>query len=221
MSTPSFSNTDLPQTFIKKRRILYLGILKTGMFFLISVILSCNERPDYYNLSTFSSDHILNAVIEIPAGTNKKFEYNKEKKAFEIDKKDGTERVVDFLPYPGNYGYIPSTYSDPKNGGDGDALDILVLSEAKPTGSIMEVIPIGILKLIDDGELDYKIIAVPFNKNKQIISATNYKQFDENYPKIKSIIEMWFLNYNKDDEAKIEGWADETEAILEIKSNLL
>jgi inorganic pyrophosphatase len=158
-------------------------------------------------------------VVEIPAGTNKKYEYNKITNQFEIDQKKGKDRIVEFLPYLGNYGYIPSTYSDPKKGGDGDALDVLVLSESLPTGSIVEIIPIGMLKLIDDGELDFKIIAVTFNKAEQVIKAANYKQFEENYPQIKKIIELWFLNYNKDDNARIDGWVNEKEALIEIIKN--
>ncbi|SDR75094.1 inorganic pyrophosphatase [Formosa sp. Hel1_31_208] len=195
-----------------KRFLLFLNLL---------FILSCNSNVDYYHLPTFSSNKQINAIVEIPAGTNKKFEYNKTTHTFEIDQKNGLDRIVQFLPYIGNYGYIPSTYSDPKKGGDGDALDVLVLSESLPTGSVVEIIPIAMLKLIDDGELDYKIIAVPFNKADQVIKATNYKQFDEKHPQIKKIIELWFLNYNKDDEARIDGWANEKEAIKEINSNLL
>jgi inorganic pyrophosphatase len=196
-------------------------VKKRMFFFYLVLILSCNSHVEYYTLPTFSSNNTLNSVIEIPAGTNKKYEYNKTTNRFEIDQKNGKDRVVDFLPYIGNYGYIPSTYSDPKKGGDGDALDVLVLSESMPTGSISEILPIAMLKLIDDGELDYKIIAIPFNESDQIIKATTYKELDESYPQIKQIIELWFLNYNKDDEARIDGWVNEKEAIKEINSNLL
>lgn len=190
------------------------------LFIVFSCLFSCNEAPDYYHLPTYSSNNMLQAVIEIPAGTNKKFEYNKVTKAFEIDKKNGVERVIQFLPYPGNYGYIPSTFSNPEQGGDGDALDVLVLSEFVPTGTVLEIIPIGVLKLIDDGEIDSKIIAIPAHSKKQIIKATTYQEFLIKYPEAKNIIESWFLNYNPDDEASINGWGNEKEAILEIKSNL-
>lgn len=187
----------------------------TILFFLF---LSCKKNTDLYSIPTYSKQNNINAVIEIPAGTNKKFEYNKKTKKFEIDKKNGKERVIDFLPYVGNYGYIPSTYSNPKNGGDGDALDILVLSESLPTGTVEETKVIGLLKLIDDGEIDYKIIAIPIDETKQIIKATNYREFSKKYPKIKEIIEIWFLNYNKDDKSSIKGWGNEREALEEIKN---
>lgn len=183
------------------------------------VFLGCSNQVDYYNLPLYSKQNFVQAVIEIPAGTNKKYEYNKETFQFEIDQKNGKDRIINFLPYVGNYGFIPSTYSNPKLGGDGDALDVLVLSESQPTGTVLEITPIAMLKLIDEGDIDYKIIAVNSNVNSQIISSKTLTDFTLNYPEVKSIIELWFLNYNKDDDAKIEGWADEKEAVAEIFKN--
>lgn len=186
---------------------------------LILLLFCCDNKIDYYTISSFSETNTLNAVIEIPAGTNKKFEYNKKSESFEIDKKDGKDRVIEFLPYLGNYGFIPSTFSDPKTGGDGDALDILVLAEHTEMGVVMETIPIAMLKLIDDGEIDYKIIAIPSDKARQIIQSYSYNALSQDYPEIKTMIETWFLNYNKSDEAQIEGWGTEKEALEEIYKN--
>lgn len=195
---------------------------KAGILFVIFMCLfSCKEAKDYYHLPTYSSNNIIQAVIEIPAGTNKKYEYNSQSNTFEIDKKNGVERVIQFLPYPGNYGYIPSTYSNPEKGGDGDALDVLVLSESVFTGTVIEIIPIGVLKLIDDGEIDSKIIAIPANSKMQIIKVKTYQEFLIKYPEAKSIIESWFLNYNKEDPASINGWGNEQEALLEIENSKL
>mgnify|MGYP006075300567 FL=1 len=193
---------------------------KITFIVLFICLVACKNNINYYSLPLYSSNNILTAVIEIPSGTNKKYEYNNTSKAFEIDQKNGIDRVVQYLPYLGNYGYFPSTYSDPKKGGDGDALDVLVLSESVTTASVVEVIPIGVLKLIDDGELDYKIISIPADPSKQIIKVNSFSEFSQKYPEVKKIIELWFLNYNKDDEAKIKGWGDEVEALNEIKSNI-
>lgn len=183
------------------------------------VALSCKNNVDYYNLPLHSENNNLNAVIEIPAGTNVKYEYNKKSRTFEIDKINGVDRVVEFLPYIGNYGFIPSTYSDPKKGGDGDALDVLVLSESMETGTIAQITPIAVLKLIDKGELDYKIIAIPDQAYRQIIKVKTFDEFSKTYPEIMNIIELWFLNYNKADAARIDGWGNEKEALLEIKNS--
>lgn len=188
---------------------------------LIAFAFSCEKKVDYYHLPSKFAEKSFNAVIEIPAGTNKKYEYDKESQSFIIDKKDGKERVIDFLPYIGNYGFIPSTYSDPKNGGDGDAIDVLVLAEYLPTGTVLAIKPIGLIKLIDNDEIDYKIIAVPSDVKYQILSVNNYNEFSNRFPEIKTIIELWFLNYNKTETATINGWGDEIMAINEINKNKL
>lgn len=180
---------------------------------------ACKTSSDFYNITAFTETGHLHAVIEIPAGTNMKYEFRKEKNDFHISKRNGMGRKIDFLPYPGNYGFIPFTYSDPEKGGDGDALDVLVLCEALETGKILEVIPLGMLKLIDEGEEDYKIIAVPATKQQQIIKAENFKEFSQNYPEVKQILEIWFNSYDKKDNIKIKGWEDEKAVIAEIKKS--
>lgn len=208
---------------IKQNKKLYRGIRSFKplaiCLLVLFVLLSCNRAIDYYNIPMYSSSNQINAVIEIPAGTNLKFEYNIESGSFEIDQKEGKDRVIEFLPYIGNYGFIPSTHADLAKGGDGDALDVLIISESMPTGTVLEIIPIAVLKLIDNGELDYKIIAIPSIEEKRIIDIQNYNDFSTSFPEIKAIIELWFLNYNKTDEALIEGWGDEAMALNEIIKN--
>ncbi|PKD16568.1 inorganic pyrophosphatase [Salegentibacter salinarum] len=191
------------------RFTIYLGI-----FLIFS---SCKTPEDLGKLPTKTSNGNYRAVIEIPAGTNKKIEYHKSKKKFLVDQRDGKDRIINFLPYPGNYGFIPSTFSDPEQGGDGDAVDVLVLGESQKTGSIVEIIPIAVVKLIDENELDFKIIAIPAELNDQIISIENYKTFSSDYPEVIKILESWFTYYDKSQVLEIEGWGDETEAISEIE----
>ena len=194
----------------------YISIL-----ILMLSIIGCTSKKDIYNTSTFSKDGTLNCVIEIPAGTNKKIEYNTKTNTFEVDQRNGKDRIISFLSYPGNYGFIPSTLSDNSKGGDGDALDMLLISESIPTGTIVEVIPIGMLKLLDNGEYDYKIICVPSDSQKRIIDATTYTVFSKKYSHAKDIIESWFLHYDiGGDTLTNEGWGDEKEALEEIRKSL-
>ncbi len=94
------------------------------------------------------------AVIEIPKGSSCKYE---------LDKKTGIMRLDRVLytatHYPANYGFIPRTYAD-----DGDPLDVLVLC-AEPIYplTLVQVFPIGAMRMIDGGKLDDKIIAIPFS----------------------------------------------------------
>ena len=197
-------------------------VLRNISFLILTVsIVGCTSKKDIYTTPTFSKDGSLNCVIEIPAGTNKKIEFNTKTNSFEVDQRNGEDRIISFLPYPGNYGFVPSTLSNTSKGGDGDALDILLISESLPTGTIVEVIPIGLLKLLDNGEYDYKIICTPKDSKKRIIDATTYSAFSKKYSHAKDIIASWFLHYDiGGDTLTNEGWGDEKEALEEIRKSL-
>ncbi|HPC38767.1 MAG TPA: inorganic diphosphatase [Exilispira sp.] len=92
-------------------------------------------------------------VIEIPKGSKKKYEYDKETGLMRLDRILYTSTV-----YPMNYGFIPKTLAD-----DGDPLDVLVLcSEVLDPFVSVECYPIGVVQMVDNEEFDEKIIAIPF-----------------------------------------------------------
>jgi inorganic pyrophosphatase len=168
-------------------------------------------------LPSFSPAGLLQAVVEIPAGTNQKYEYDKQAFQFKPDLRDGQPRKVNFLPYPVNYGFVPSTKMDKNRGGDGDPLDVLVLAEHIPTGTVLEVQPIGLLLLKDLGEWDNKVLAIPADASKRIIEATNWIDFQQQYSAIRHILELFFLYYDGPGVMTLMGWADENAAIQEVK----
>ncbi len=200
-----------------------MQVYQTFVVLLISAFLglSCESSSsgpeiDYASLSAIN-DQGVNVVVEIPAGTNHKIEYNKEEDNFLNDQRNGRDRIIRFLPYPGNYGFIPGTYMDPERGGDGDALDILLLSEALPTGAVISALPIGALRLKDEGEIDTKIIAVPVDPAQRIINAGNFRDFLVLYDPAKRIIEEWFLSYDPTAETELLGWEDEVFAMDAVR----
>ena len=92
------------------------------------------------------------AYIEIPKGCKAKYELDKETGLLRLDRVLYTSTV-----YPANYGFIPRTFAD-----DGDPLDVLVLcGETIYPSTLVRCYPIGVLKMIDGGSLDEKIIAIP------------------------------------------------------------
>lgn len=114
------------------------------------------------------------AVIEIPKGGKNKYEMDKETGLLRLDRVLYTS-----THYPANYGFIPRTYA-----ADNDPLDVLVLcQESIVPMTLVRCYPIGVVKMIDDDEVDEKIIAIPFNdpsKNKyKDISELPQHTFDE------------------------------------------
>jgi inorganic pyrophosphatase len=108
--------------------------------------------PDYVKLPIGNdAPQRVNVVIEIPKDSLNKYEYDKHLQVFRLDR-----TLFSPVHYPGDYGFIPRTL-----GLDDDPLDVLVLVEAPSfPGCLMEVRPIGVLRMIDQGKGDEKILAV-------------------------------------------------------------
>ncbi|MBO5355460.1 MAG: inorganic diphosphatase [Clostridia bacterium] len=93
------------------------------------------------------------AVIEISKGSRCKYELDKHTGLLRLDRVLYTS-----THYPASYGFIPRTFAD-----DGDPLDVLVLcNEPIQPLTLVQVYPIGVMRMLDDGHIDDKIIAVPF-----------------------------------------------------------
>ena len=109
----------------------------------------------------------FSAVIEIPKRSSCKYELDKSTGLLRLDRVLYTS-----THYPANYGFIPRTYAD-----DGDPLDVLVLCpEPIHPLTLVRAYPIGVMRMIDGGAIDDKIIAIPFS--------------DANYNGIRSIEEL-------------------------------
>ena len=92
--------------------------------------------------------------IEISKGSNIKYELDKQTGMLKLDRVLFTS-----THYPANYGFIPITYGD-----DNDPLDVLVLcSEPLLPLTLVQCYPIGVVKMIDNGKNDEKILAIPFS----------------------------------------------------------
>jgi len=143
----------------------------------------------------------VNAVVEIPFEGINKYEYDKKLNVFRLDR-----NLYSPVHYPGDYGFFPSTLSL-----DGDPLDVLVLVDAPSfPGCVMEVRPIGVLNMLDQGKPDEKVLAVGKN-NPRYKDVWNYSEI---YPHMLLEITHFFSIY-KDLEGKrveIKGWHDASQA---------
>ncbi|MEE3704981.1 inorganic diphosphatase [Campylobacter sp. CX2-8023-23] len=124
---------------------------------------------DISKIKAGSNPDKLNAVIEIPYGSNIKYEIDKDSGAVVVDRV-----LYSAMFYPANYGFIPSTLAD-----DGDPADILVLNEYPlQAGSVIPCRLIGVLVMEDESGMDEKLLAVPVSK------------IDPRYEDIKSIDDL-------------------------------
>lgn len=207
-----------------QKSMLRYSFFTIVLLIVISIAVGCRRdaastdiRPDVdlQALPAFDGK-ALNVVVEIPAGTNHKFEYDAAADKFFNDSIDGQTRIIDFLPYPGNYGFIAGTLMEKSRGGDGDPLDVLLIAESMPTGAVVKALPIGALLLKDRGEEDTKIIAVPADESLRVMKAQNFIDFMLRYDQAKLIIEQWFMAYKGAGVTEFIRWEDEQYALREV-----
>ena len=147
----------------------------------------------------------INVLVEVPIGG--------QPIKYEWDKASGTLVVDRFLytpmAYPGNYGFVPHTLSE-----DGDPIDVLICN-TRPLvpGCIINVRPIGVLVMEDDGGQDEKVIAVPSHRlTKRYDGIDDYQDL----PEITLNQVAHFFEHYKDLEpgkwVKIDSWKDAREA---------
>ena len=94
----------------------------------------------------------INCIVEIPKGTNTKYEYDENLNIFKLDR-----CLVSSLQYPINYGFVPQSLAL-----DNDPLDVLIFNhDPIDRGSMVSCRVLGVLGFVDGGQVDNKIIAVP------------------------------------------------------------
>jgi inorganic pyrophosphatase len=150
----------------------------------------------------------INAVIEIPKGSNIKYEIDAESGVVFVDRK-----LFTAMFYPCNYGFIPQSRED-----DGDPVDVLVLgNDAVMPMSVIRANPVGVLLTEDEEGQDSKVIAVPITKlDPSFSSITNINSIPEH---IRNQIKHFFEHYKELEEGKyvkVKGWEDKEIAMKRI-----
>ncbi|KFZ39585.1 MULTISPECIES: inorganic diphosphatase [Thermoactinomyces] len=144
-----------------------------------------------------SNPLVVDAFIEIPTGSQNKYEYDKELGVFRLDRV-----LYSPMHYPTEYGYLENTLAE-----DGDPLDILVLTSF-PTfpGCVISSRVIGVLLMSDDKGPDEKLLAVPVDDPR----FDKVNSLEDVAPHVLKEIEHFFQVYKdlENKETKIEGWKD-------------
>lgn len=151
-------------------------------------------------------DEDLVCVVEIPRGSNAKYEYNHELGVFELDR-----CLISAMNYPANYGFIPQTLAE-----DNDPLDCIIFTDVPlQHGTVVRGRPIAILEMYDKGQRDDKVLIVPkFNKR-----YNSFKEIKEEY---LEVYKDFFQNYKNltSKNVKVVGWFDEKEASIAVNTSV-
>ncbi len=135
--------------------------------------------------------HTVNGIIEIPKNTRAKYELDKESGMLMLDRV-----IFSSMYYPANYGFIPQSYCDDK-----DPLDIIVLSQITIVPmTIVSAKVIGVMQMLDGGEMDDKIIAVAEND----MSVNHLNDISELPPHFRKELRNFFEDYKKLENKTVE-----------------
>jgi inorganic pyrophosphatase len=147
-------------------------------------------------------DGLVNTVVEISEGSQLKIEWDREHAVFMLDR---VEPAI--FAKPCNYGFIPQTLDE-----DGDELDTLIICpEPIPTGVWLEARIVGVMKFVDDGEVDDKIVVTPVDNRDQGEWLTSL----DDDPLLVKKLEHHFTHYKdlkKPGSTKVTGWGGVEEA---------
>ncbi len=147
---------------------------------------------------------LINVLIEIPAGSKNKYEFDKDMNAFALDRV-----LFASVQYPYDYGFVPNTLAD-----DGDPLDGMVIMD-QPTfpGCVITARPIGMLEMIDGGDRDEKVLCVPA-EDPRCTGVTSLKDIAPH--RLEEIAEFFRTYKNLEKKVtEILGWKD-VEAVLPL-----
>lgn len=152
-----------------------------------------------------------NMVVEIPKMTKAKMEIATKEESNPIAQDVKKGKLRDYHgPIFWNYGCLPQTWEDPneehpelKVFGDNDPIDVVEIgSKALAMGSVTEVKPLGVLAMIDDGELDWKVLAVSVDDPL----AEQYNDIDDVPKAVQDGIREWFRWYKTPDDKPLNGF---------------
>jgi inorganic pyrophosphatase len=148
-----------------------------------------------------NAPHVLHTVVEIPKGCRNKYELDPETGLFRLDR-----YLYSATHYPGDYGFVPGSLCE-----DGDPLDVLVMVNEKTfTGCLIHARVLGVFHMLDKGQGDEKILAVP---DRDPLFAT-YLDLADVPPHFLREVEHFFATYKQLEghAVEVQGWGNAADA---------
>ncbi|MBM3260794.1 inorganic diphosphatase [Candidatus Kaiserbacteria bacterium] len=153
----------------------------------------------------------INVIIEIPKGSNNKYEIDKATGLIKLDRANYTA-----APFPYDYGFVPQTLWE-----DGDPLDVIVLTTYPlAPGILVAARPVGVIEMIDNGESDFKVLAVPVEDKRwedvQDLADINKHTIKE----FQHFLETYKALKGKPSPVEIQGIKGRVEAMAAVQKSI-
>eukprot|EP00244_Chara_vulgaris_P006337 TRINITY_DN240_c0_g1_i3.p1 TRINITY_DN240_c0_g1~~TRINITY_DN240_c0_g1_i3.p1 ORF type:complete len:338 (-),score=66.31 TRINITY_DN240_c0_g1_i3:218-1231(-) len=163
-----------------------------------------NPVSAWHDIPLHAGDGLLNFVCEIPKESSAKMEVATDEVGTPI-KQDMKKGKLRFYPYNinWNYGMLPQTWEDPSHAhpevenamGDNDPVDVVEIGERElKMGEVVKVKPLAIYAMIDEGELDWKLVAIAADDPKAPL-VNDIADVEKHFPGTLTAIRVWFRDY--------------------------
>ena len=163
------------------------------------------DKKMFEKISPFydESKGIINVVVETPAASQNKYDYDPESGLFILDRP-----IHSSLKYPFDYGFIPNTLAD-----DGDPVDVvLIIKQPTFTGCLVRTRVVGVMEMEDEDGKDEKIIGVAL-KDPRTSHMENIEHIPPHYQKELEHFFIHIKDLEKEKWAKVDGFFDRDKAI--------
>jgi inorganic pyrophosphatase len=167
-----------------------------------------NTVSPWHDIPLKAGDGLYNFICEIPKETSAKMEVATDESSTPI-KQDTKKGKLRFYPYNinWNYGMLPQTWEDPSHAnpevnntlGDNDPVDVVEISDrTAQIGEVYAVKPLAVLAMIDEGELDWKVVAIRADDPKAD-KVSDIEDVEREFPGTLEAIRVWFRDYKTPD----------------------
>jgi inorganic pyrophosphatase len=192
-----------------------------ALLFSMALFFACKENKTLYELSPVSENGIHHALISIPAGTVELYQYDPAAGVFKVKNDGKKDESVDYLPFPVNYGFLPSTFKDSGSKDINDPLNVFIVSPTFSKTTLIEIQPLGsAIYISGSGDEIVVPVVVPSDPQFRSLDVSDYSTFMQ-YPEAMSSIESFYRYWKKDDNLTFTKWQDDiwTQEYIELHTD--
>jgi len=183
---------------------------------LLLLLWGCQSSQDSpLSLPTYTDAGHLRMVVEIPAGTNHRVAYDTAARTFAPRAAGEDLQRLIFLPYPANYGFVPSTRVPQLEGHQ--AMPALLLAESLPTGISMAVKPLAVAQMQLGSDTIPQLVVIPAYQQRRILPDSTWADLQQQRPEVQQILSLWLDQHRASEGLRLLRWSGTKAAQQEVQ----